>query len=111
MKSGDRRLRQQDTDVEMELNRKNIGKRTRHVLQQREKTKTQEDIDGGNDIRDNKTENRNPWASREAKAVDKERDGKIKTLRAIVRNRNRRGNTILNTGKESNRRKNSRSYR
>lgn len=95
----------------MELNRKNIGRRTRHVLQQREKTKTQEDVDGGNGIRGNKTENRNPWENREAKAETRKETKKIKTLRAIVRNRNRRGNTILNTGKESNRGKNSRSYR
>lgn len=81
MKSGDRRLRQQDTDVEMKLNRKNIGRRTRHVLQQREKTKTQEDVDGGNGIRGNKTENRNPWESKEAKAVNKERDGKNKDVK------------------------------
>lgn len=95
----------------MELNRKNIGRRTRHVLQQREKTKTQEDVDDGNGIRGNKTENRNPWENREAKAETRKETKKIKTLRAIVRNRNRRGNTILNTGKESNRGKNSRSYR
>lgn len=95
----------------MELNRKNIGRRTRHVLQQREKTKTQEDVDGGNGIRGNKTENRNPWENREAKAETRKETKKIKTLRAIVRNRNRRGNTILNTGKESNRGKNSSSYR
>lgn len=95
----------------MELNRKNIGRRTRHVLQQREKTKTQEDVDGGNGIRGNKTENRNPWENREAKAETRKETKKIKTLRAIVRNRNRRGNTILNTGKESNRGKNSRSCR
>lgn len=81
MKSGDRRLRQQDTDVEMELNRKNIGRRTRHVLQQREKTKTQEDVDGGNGIRGNKTENRNPWENRETKAVNKERDEKNKDVK------------------------------
>lgn len=95
----------------MELNRKNIGRRTRHVLQQREKTKTQEDVDDGNGIRGNKTENRNPWENREAKAETRKETKKIKTLRAIVRNRNRRGNTILNTGKESNRGKNSRSCR
>lgn len=95
----------------MVLNRKNIGRRTRHVLQQREKTKTQEDIDGGNGIRGNKTENKNPRENREAMAGNKERGEKTKTLKAIARNRNRRGNEILNTGKESNRRKNSRSYR
>lgn len=95
----------------MELNRKNIGRRMRHVLQQREKTKTQEDVDGGNGIRGNKTENRNPWENREAKAETRKETKKIKMLRAIIRNRNRRGNTILNTGKESNRGKNSRSYR
>ena len=81
------------------------------MLQQREKTKTQEDVDDGNGIRGNKTENRNPWENREAKAETRKETKKIKTLRAIVRNRNRRGNTILNTGKESNRGKNSRSCR
>lgn len=81
------------------------------MLQQREKTKTQKDVDGGNGIRGNKTENKTPRENREAKAGNVERDEKTKTLRAILRNRNRRGNEILNTGKESNRRKNSRSYR